>query len=153
VADEDVVDPGELLLALFVAFNRHDLDTAMSFFADDCEYLTPRGRRPWGRRVSGKEDVRIALERQFGRYQQARYVDLEHWLIGDRAISTWSIVGTTADGEPAEVWGCDLWTFRGGKISDRNSFLKFSRPTSDAGGLTRTPGPGAVRRSPPPARE
>jgi ketosteroid isomerase-like protein len=153
MADEDVLDPGELLQALFVAFNRHDLDTAMSFFADDCEYLTPRGRRPWGRRVSGKVDVRIALERQFGRYQQARYVGLEHWVIDDRAISTWSIAGRTADGEPAEVWGCDLWTFREGKIAVRNSFWKFSRVPGDAGGVTRSPGPGAARRSQPPARE
>jgi ketosteroid isomerase-like protein len=151
--DEGVLDPGDVLPALFAAFNRHDLDAVMSFFVDDCEYLTPRGRRPWGRKVSGKEDVRTATERQFGRFQQARYVDPEHWVIGDRAISAWSIVGTTADGESAEVWGCDLWTFRGGKIAQRNSFWKFSRPPAEAGGITRTPGPGAARRSPPPARE
>jgi ketosteroid isomerase-like protein len=151
---EDALDPGEVLPALFAASNRHDLDTVMSFFVDDCEYLTPRGRRPWGRRVKGKEDVRLAMERQFGRYQQARYVDPEHWVMDDdRAFSTWTIVGMTADGEPAEVWGCDVWTFRGGKVVLRSSFWKFTRPQADAGGVTRTPRPGAAPRSPPPAQE
>ena len=126
---EQDLDPVRLLRELIAAFNRYDLDTAMSFFVDDCIYQLPRGRRPWGRKIAGKEGVRAALERQFGRFQEARFVDDDHWVCGDRGFSEWTIVGTTRDGERLELWGCDLWTFRGNKIAARNSFWKISPTT------------------------
>ena len=123
------LDPIRLLRELIAAFNRYDLDTAMSFFVEDCIYQTPRGRRPGGRNVTGTADVRAAFERQFGRFQDARFIDDSHWVSGDRGVSEWTIVGTTRNGEPAELWGCDLWTFREGKIAVRNTFWKISRTT------------------------
>jgi len=35
---------------LLEAFNAHDLDRIMAFFADDCVLETPRGSQPWGTR-------------------------------------------------------------------------------------------------------
>jgi hypothetical protein len=46
MVDQEVLDPVELLRALIAAFNRYDLDTAMSFFVEDCVYQTPRGSSP-----------------------------------------------------------------------------------------------------------
>ena len=43
------------------AFNAHDLDRIMGFFADDCVLEMPRGGQPWGSRSEGKENVRKAL--------------------------------------------------------------------------------------------
>ena len=129
MTSQQALDPIRLLRELLAAFNRYDLDTAMSFFVDDCIYRTPRGRRPWGRKVIGSTDVRAAFERQFGRFQEARFVDDSHWVSGDRGVSEWTIVGTTRDGEPTELWGCDLWTFREGKIAIRNTFWKISPAT------------------------
>ena len=40
------------------AFNAHDVDLIMSFFADDCVMDMPRGPGPGGRRLVGKEQVR-----------------------------------------------------------------------------------------------
>jgi hypothetical protein len=37
------------LQAITDAFNRHDLDAIMSFFADDAVFLSPRGPEPVGR--------------------------------------------------------------------------------------------------------
>ena len=34
------------------AFNRHDLDAIMAFFADDCVFEMPRGPHPWGQRFA-----------------------------------------------------------------------------------------------------
>jgi SnoaL-like protein len=36
------------------AFNRHDLDTIMSHFAEDCVFESPRGPDAWGRRFVGR---------------------------------------------------------------------------------------------------
>ena len=43
------------------AFNAHDLDAIMEFFADDCSLDMPRGPDPWGHRFTGKAVVREAL--------------------------------------------------------------------------------------------
>src|SRR5437588_571003 len=96
------LDPIRLLRELIAAFNRYDLDTAMSFFVEDCIYRTPRGRRPWGRNVTGSADVRAAFERQFGRFQDARFIDDSHWVSGDRGVSGWARGGRIAPREGEE---------------------------------------------------
>jgi len=55
----------ETLKQFLAAFNAHDLDAVMSFFADDCELLMPRGPDPWGQRYVGKADVRKGLATRF----------------------------------------------------------------------------------------
>lgn len=49
------------LKALVEAFNAHDLDRIMSFFADDAVLEMPRGPDPWGRRQIGAAAVREGL--------------------------------------------------------------------------------------------
>ena len=46
------------LKALVEAFNAHDLDRIMSFFADDAVLEMPRGPHPWGNRYEGAAAVR-----------------------------------------------------------------------------------------------
>jgi ketosteroid isomerase-like protein len=41
------------LTQLCEAFNAHDLDRIMAFFADDCVLEMPRGAEPWGTRCEG----------------------------------------------------------------------------------------------------
>ena len=55
----------DTLKAIFNAFNAHDLDAIMEYFADDCSLDMPRGPKPWGARVSGKSAVRGALATRF----------------------------------------------------------------------------------------
>src|SRR4028119_2353859 len=44
--------------AILDAFNAHDLDAIMGFFAEDCSLEMPPGRDPWGRRFVGKAAAR-----------------------------------------------------------------------------------------------
>src|SRR5690242_20589146 len=55
----------ETLKAITEAFNAHDLDAIMEFFADDCSLEMPRGPEPWGQRFTGKGAVRAALATRF----------------------------------------------------------------------------------------
>lgn len=54
-------------------------------------------------------------------------VDARHFVCGDRGVSEWTFTGTRQDGTKVEVHGCDLFTFRDGKISVKNSYRK-NRP-------------------------
>ena len=44
------------------------------------------------------------------------------------ALSEWTIRGTTADGTPIEVRGCDLWEFEGSLIRRKDSYWKRVDP-------------------------
>jgi hypothetical protein len=48
-----------------------------------------------------------------------------HFVAGDRGVSKWRLTGTTTDGSRIDVHGCDLWEFRGGKISRKDSYWKI----------------------------
>ena len=53
-------------------------------------------------------------------------------------MSEWIFTGTRADGIRLEVNGCDVFTFRDGRIAVKNSYRKthppISRPTRKAAG-------------------
>jgi ketosteroid isomerase-like protein len=115
----------EMLRAIAAAFDRHDLDAIMSHFTDDAVFETPRGPKPWGRRVIGHEAVRAAFADRFAGIPDVRYQQDDHFVDGDRGASEWTLSGTTVDGEQLEIRGCDLWTFRGGRVVKKDSYWKI----------------------------
>ena len=107
------------------AFDRHDLDAIMAELADDVVFDTPRGPDPWGTRVTGAAAVREAFAARFSGIPDVRYGEGSHFVDGERGASEWTLRGTTTDGRRIEVRGCDLWTFRDGKIAKKDSFWKI----------------------------
>jgi ketosteroid isomerase-like protein len=113
------------LKEILEAFNAHDADAVMAFFADDCVMDMPRGPAPGGRRLVGRDEVRAGIQSRFDGIPDVHYGDDRHWSCGDRGVSEWTIRGTQANGEPIEVRGCDLFEFRDGKVTLKNSFWKI----------------------------
>ena len=107
------------------AFNRHDLDAIMEFFAEDCTFDLPRGSSPWGTRYTGKAQVREGLAGRFKGLPDVHYGDDRHWVCGNRGVSEWTLTGTTTSGVRVEVRGCDLWEFREDKIIRKDSYWKI----------------------------
>jgi ketosteroid isomerase-like protein len=110
---------------LVAAFNAHDLDAIMAFFADDCELLMPRGKDPWGTRYVGKGAVREGLATRFAGVPDVRYGDAEHWVAGNLGVSRWLLTGTTKAGNKLRVRGVDLYESRDGKITRKDSYWKI----------------------------
>ena len=115
----------ETLRSIADAFNRHDLDGIMAFFTEDAIFETPKGPEPWGRRFAGTEQVREGIAARFAGIPDVHYGDDSHWVTGDRGVSEWTLTGTTTDGEQLRVRGCDLWTFRDGKVARKDSHWKI----------------------------
>ena len=113
------------LKAFLAAFNAHDLDAIMSFFADDCQLLMPRGTEPWGTRYVGKAAVREGLATRFVGVPNVHYGEDAHWVSGEHGVSTWLLTGTTRAGEVLRVRGVDLLEFRDGKIVTKDSYWKI----------------------------
>ena len=113
------------LKRLTSAFNAHDLDAIMAFFAEDCELLMPRGPEPEGRRLVGKAAVREGLASRFAGLPDVHYGDDRHWVAGTLGVSTWLLTGTTKTGEKIRVRGVDLLEFHDGKITKKDSYWKI----------------------------
>jgi ketosteroid isomerase-like protein len=105
--------------------NRRDLDAVKTYITNYAEIETPRGPDPWGTRFAGRERVREGLAARFAGLPQLHYGEDDHFVVGDRGASEWTLTGTTTDGDHLEVRGCDLWTFRDGLITRKDSFWKI----------------------------
>jgi steroid delta-isomerase-like uncharacterized protein len=110
------------------AFNRHDLDAIMAMMTDDCVFEASAGPEPSGKRHSGQPAVRAAFAAVFAAAPDSRWESARHFVDGDRGLSEWIYRGTRADGTRMEVAGCDVFTFRNGRIAVKNSFRKDRPP-------------------------
>ena len=115
----------ELLKRFLDAFNRHDLDAIMDYFADDCVFYMPRGAGPRGDRFVGKQEVRAGLVRRFEGIPDVHYGDDRHWVCGDLGVSEWTLTGTSTSGQRLAVRGVDLLEFVDGRITRKDSFWKI----------------------------
>lgn len=119
----------KLLEQFAEAWNRHDLDALMSMMTDDGVFEASAGNAVDGERYEGQEAVRAAFAAVFQQFPDARWNDPQHFVQGDRGVSEWTFTGTRPDGGRVEVRGCDLLTFRDGKIALKNSYRKNRPPT------------------------
>ena len=71
----------DILERMLDGFNRHDLDTIMSLFAEDCVFESPRGPDPWGRRFAGKAEVRAGLGLRFEGIPDVHYGEGDHFVL------------------------------------------------------------------------
>ncbi|MBI3570957.1 MAG: nuclear transport factor 2 family protein [Gammaproteobacteria bacterium] len=115
----------KLLKGFLEAFNRHDLDSIMGYFAEDCVFYMPRGSAPRGDRYVGKNEVRAGLAKRFEGIPDVHYGSDQHWVCGDFGVSEWTLTGTSVSGQKIEVRGVDLLEFVRGKITRKDSFWKI----------------------------
>ena len=115
----------EVLQAVVDAFNDHDLDRIMGFFADGCVLEMPKGPSSFGSQYVGTQSVRQGLAGRFSGLPDVHYGNPSHFVDGNTGISKWTLTGTTPGGVRIEVNGCDFYTFRDGKITKKDSYWKI----------------------------
>ena len=117
----------ELLDAIQGAFNARDVDAILSYFADDVEWLMARGpEAKHGRRLKDKKAIGDVLRARFEVVPDMRWEEMQHFVAGDRAASEWVVRGTNRQtGEKLELLGCDLWSFRDGKVAKKDTYWKY----------------------------
>ncbi len=120
------------LQAFADAWNRHDIDSLMSFMTDDCIFDASAGPDVCGSRAAGRQAVQAAFSDVWHTYPDAQWLSPRHFVCGDRGVSEWTFTATRPDGARIEVNGCDVFTFQEGKIAVKNSYRK-NRPPLPAG--------------------
>ena len=118
----------EFLKAFADAWNRHDVDSLMSFMTDDCVFESSGGENAGGTRYEGAQAVRKGYSKSWKDFPDAQWNNARHFVHGDRGVSEWIFTGTNADGKRSEVAGCDIFTFRDGIILVKNSYRKNRPP-------------------------
>ena len=111
------------------AFNAHDAKAIMAHMTDDCVFEASGGPDINGEKFTGQESVKKSFESVFAAFPDAHWANSRHFISGDRGFSEWIFTGTKSDGTPVEVTGCDLFTFKNGKIAIKNSYRKNRLPT------------------------
>ena len=114
----------DFLEAFADAFNRHDVTAILAAMTEDCVFEASAGPEVWGRRYEGRREVGKAFAEVFETFPDAQWRGARHFFVGDRGVSEWTFSGTRADGTRVEVTGCDIFTFRDGKIAVKNSYRK-----------------------------
>jgi steroid delta-isomerase-like uncharacterized protein len=117
----------EFLEAFADAWNRHDVDDLMSFMTEDCIFEASGGGDVCGTRYEGADAVREGYAKAWRDYPDAQWNNARHFVCGNQGVSEWTFTGTNFEGKRAEVNGCDIFTFRDGKILVKNSYRK-NRP-------------------------
>ncbi|HVE48887.1 MAG TPA: nuclear transport factor 2 family protein [Casimicrobiaceae bacterium] len=114
----------EDLEAFADAWNRHDVDALMNFMTEDCVFEASAGPDVCGTRYVGPQAVRAGFAEVWATFPDAHWGNARHFVIGERGVSEWTFTGTRSDNTRIEVHGCDLFTFRDGKIARKNSYRK-----------------------------
>ena len=120
----------EELQAFAEAWNRHDVDALMTFMTQDCVFDSSAGPDVCGTRYVGRDAVRAGFAEVWKTFPDAHWGNAKHFVHGDRGVSEWIFTGTRTDGSRVEVHGCDVFTFRDGKIALKNSYRKNRPPTA-----------------------
>lgn len=120
----------EVLQAFADAWNRHDADALMLFMTEDCVFDSSAGPDVCGTRYAGREAVRAGYAEVWSIFPDAHWGNARHFVQGERGVSEWTFTGTKTDGTRVEVNGCDLFSFRGGKIAVKNSYRKNRPPVT-----------------------
>ena len=114
----------ELISNFLDAFNHHNLEAGMSFFADDCVFLTHSGSEIHGTKIEGREQVYQAFNKALTAMPDANWKLLECWINDNVAIVHWLFTGTDTAGKHTEVCGVDILKFSAMKIIEKNAFRK-----------------------------
>ena len=110
------------------AFNRHDVNAIVDFFAEGGVFQTARGIHNFGERIIGKARIGEFLTKRFASVRDMRWEGVKNWHAGNRAVSEWRVQATSPSGERIDLLGCDIYEFENGKIKVKDTFWK-SRET------------------------
>lgn len=114
----------EYLNQIHDAFNRHDVEAIVGYFAEDGVFQLARGAEPFGRRLTGKAEIREFLTERFRAIGDMYWEASATWFSGNRATSEWVVTATLPSGDRLELSGCDLYEFRGREIVKKDTYWK-----------------------------
>ena len=114
-----------VLKAFGKAFNSGDIDGILRQVTDDFEWRLHEGPgTPDGRVVKGRDAVRSALESRAKIIGSLRFSETELMFGDNHIVGRFRATGAYKNGQIIDVRGTDIYSFRDGKISIKDSYWK-----------------------------
>ena len=113
----------DIIREVRAAWGRADLETIMTFIAEDCVYSASVGPEP-GETFVGRDAVRAGFAKLLAHDSDGVAEPGEIRSADDWVVSTWGFRKVGPDGRPFLVRGCDLFVFRDGLIIRKDAFRK-----------------------------
>ncbi|MDP6707184.1 MAG: nuclear transport factor 2 family protein [Alphaproteobacteria bacterium] len=114
----------ELLEAIGDAFNRHDVDAIVGFFAEDGVFDNAMGPDIHGARYVGRETLRAFFGELMAVHPDIQWHAIDNRVAGDKGYSEWRRQCTLPSGERQDWLGLDIFTFRDGLIAKKDTYFK-----------------------------
>ena len=94
------------------AYNKKDLTSMLSFFADDATYIRSEGT------FRGKEEIKRYYTWNYSNHSEISLTEKSIVVEGDMAVLEWAFEGTSVRGgsKKARLQGLDLFEFKNGKV-------------------------------------
>lgn len=113
----------QVVIAFNDALNARNLDGMMRCLSEDTVFENT-APPPDGTRYQGQAAVRAFWAQFFASAPQTRFEIEEIFGAGDRCVMRWVYYWTDAAGIPGHIRGIDLYTLRGGLITEKLSYVK-----------------------------
>lgn len=115
----------QLLEDIGAAFNRHDVDAIIAFFAEDGEFDNARGPEIHGQRHAGKAELRAFFSALMETLPDIQWRAIDNRVDGDKGYSQWRRRATLPDGSVQDWLGLDIFTFKDGLIVKKDTYFKI----------------------------
>ncbi|MBS7813295.1 nuclear transport factor 2 family protein [Roseococcus pinisoli] len=115
----------EILASLGKSFAAHDAAGIAAHFAPDGVFINAVGPLK-GDTYTGPEEVKGYFEKVFAEAPDAAWKPRSPALVigDDQAVTQWHRSATGTDGKKSEWYGVDVYAFRDGKITKKDTYIK-----------------------------
>ncbi|MBC8270339.1 MAG: nuclear transport factor 2 family protein [Rhodospirillaceae bacterium] len=114
-----------LLEAIGDAFNRHDVDAIVDFFAEDGVFVLPKGSDYDGGHIVGKVALHAFFSELMETLPDIQWHPIDNRIDGNKGISEWRRQATLPSGEKLDCLGLDIFTFKAGLVIKKDSYFKI----------------------------
>ena len=125
----EITRPGAVTVQLLEdigdAFNRHDVDAIIGFFAEDGDFDNAKGPEIYGRRHAGKAELRAFFSELMATLPDIQWHAIDNRVDGDKGYSEWHRKATLPDGTVQDWLGLDIFTFKDGLIVKKDTYFKI----------------------------
>ena len=113
-----------LLDSITQAYNENDIDSVMSFFAEDVVFDHAAGDNINGTRFTGLDTIREIFQGLFNNVESVHWTPIDTRVSGDKAYCEFHRVAKLKSGEVQDFLSVDILTFRDGLIIHKDTYYK-----------------------------
>ena len=114
-----------LLEAIGDAFNRHDVDAILGFFAEDGDFDNAMGPDIHGQRYVGKRELGEFFSQLMETHPDIQWNSTDNRVCGNKGYSQWRRQCTLPNGDKQDWLGLDIFTFRDGLVIKKDTYFKI----------------------------